>query len=184
MNKRTERSIAAYFTVSPDDNKFRRARKEAQLSIEQLARQAGLSIKSIRRYEAGDRVPTLDILKRLCRALKRPPSELFTIPGTELLRERLDRLATTGEVAAATKIPLELYRQYEQGKVRVASGDAERLSRYFDVAIPDIFGPDQLTGARGDALLCPNYEAPLPAVPTLRTCPSCGRPVSKSLRRR
>ena len=50
--------------------KLKQLREAASLSVEQLADKAGLSRAAIHHLEAGTRNPSLDTIKKICKALK------------------------------------------------------------------------------------------------------------------
>ena len=49
--------------------RMREARKEKKMTQETLAEETGLSVMTIRRYESGERMPTVDIVMRIADAL-------------------------------------------------------------------------------------------------------------------
>ena len=58
-------------------NALRKARHEAGLSQVQMAKRLGVGRSTVNRLEAADQNTTLRTLDRLCRALKRKPSDLL-----------------------------------------------------------------------------------------------------------
>ena len=63
--------------TSPLGAKLRTLRSRRRLTQEQLARLAECERANISRYEAGKKVPTLDTLARLAKALNTTPSKLL-----------------------------------------------------------------------------------------------------------
>jgi len=57
---------------------FKRLRLKAKLSQEQLAREIGMAVSTIRRWEKGDAEPTMTVaqMKNFCRAVKHNFEEL------------------------------------------------------------------------------------------------------------
>lgn len=89
-----------------DANNIRKYRKLLGLTQEQLADASGLSLMSIRRYEAGDRRPSAKAVKALCEGFSK---YLFEITPQELMNIR--PLNTENR---SDGIALELYCAYEQ----------------------------------------------------------------------
>ena len=58
---------------NPDDNNLRRLRRQAYVSQEKLAREIGVAVSTIRRWEKGQQEPTFTIaqVRQLCQALGR-----------------------------------------------------------------------------------------------------------------
>jgi transcriptional regulator with XRE-family HTH domain len=66
--------------------RIKAARKECLLTQEDLAKKAGISIMSTRRYESGERSPNLDTLERIATALDVPIERLL---GREVIMSDL-----------------------------------------------------------------------------------------------
>jgi transcriptional regulator with XRE-family HTH domain len=62
-----------YRKIDPKDNEFRKLRKSAYLSQEQLAKEIGVAVSTIRRWEHGQTEPTMtrEQMVRFCAAVKR-----------------------------------------------------------------------------------------------------------------
>ena len=56
---------------------LKESREAASLSLNELAKRAGLNRMAITFIERGERVPTLDTVARIAAALSIPPSELL-----------------------------------------------------------------------------------------------------------
>jgi transcriptional regulator with XRE-family HTH domain len=75
--------------VTPDFGKaLRAARRERELSQDQLALNAGLHRTHVSLLERGLREPSLDTLVKLCRALDIPPTEaiMWHVPGPRAMQ--------------------------------------------------------------------------------------------------
>lgn len=57
--------------------KLRQMRRQARKTQEQLAKESGMSIDSIRRYERGERAPRADDIKKLSKIFGCTPNELL-----------------------------------------------------------------------------------------------------------
>lgn len=62
----------------PTNSPFKKLRLMAQLSQEQLAREIGVAVSTVRRWEKGQAEPTMTVLqvKNFCRAVDRSLDEL------------------------------------------------------------------------------------------------------------
>ncbi len=60
--------------------RIRSLRQEKGLTQEALCERAGISVDSVNRIESGSRVPTLDTLARIARALGVSPGDLLQMP--------------------------------------------------------------------------------------------------------
>ena len=60
--------------------RLREIRQVQDLTQEQLAEKASLSLNFLNLIERGERGPSFDSLERLARALKRPVAEFFVLP--------------------------------------------------------------------------------------------------------
>ena len=65
---------------------LKRARKAAGITQSELARQTGITERSIHNYEKNSRAPKIDIVERLCRALE-VPTELLMQSGDDAAGE-------------------------------------------------------------------------------------------------
>ena len=73
-----------------DPGRLRAARKAAQLSQSALAEAAHVHVSSIRQWEAGRRVPTIETVATLARALNINPADLLESPdGTAMTLQQL-----------------------------------------------------------------------------------------------
>ena len=57
---------------------MRRARREAGLSQEGLARRTGISRSAVKRWESGESRPTVEILMTFCQAINIDPADVVT----------------------------------------------------------------------------------------------------------
>lgn len=64
------------FTITPDDNVFRAARKDRKLTQQQVADRARVSKAAISQYEIGLHYPSEPTLDRLCMVLRLDYEEL------------------------------------------------------------------------------------------------------------
>jgi transcriptional regulator with XRE-family HTH domain len=69
----------------PDPRPLRRLRREAGMSQREAAAHLRIAIGSLARYEAGERVPPLPVVRRMAAAYRRPVGELLSIIGHELV---------------------------------------------------------------------------------------------------
>lgn len=90
--------------------RIRAARKAAKLTQIELSESAGIAVNSLRRYEAGQRSPTLGIVEKLAQALKVPILQLLQdehekemIPMYRNLEHYAD--PTAGDALSKTRIP-------------------------------------------------------------------------------
>jgi DNA-binding XRE family transcriptional regulator len=60
-------------SINPKDNEFRKLRKNAGLSQEELAYKIGVAVSTIRRWEGGQVEPTMtrEQMKRFCTAINK-----------------------------------------------------------------------------------------------------------------
>lgn len=57
--------------------KLRQIRKKANLSVEELSKQAGISESYIYQLERGDKKPSYNIMTKISKILEMPVQELF-----------------------------------------------------------------------------------------------------------
>ncbi len=64
--------------INPNDNEFKKLRKSAYLSQEQLAYKIGVSVSTIQRWERGQAEPTMtrDQMDRFCKAVNKQLKQL------------------------------------------------------------------------------------------------------------
>lgn len=79
-----------------DSGKIKAQRKSAGLTQKQLAEKVGLSEQAIRMYELGKREPSVDVIKRIGKALDVAPESLRGIE-IESAREALELLFALDE---------------------------------------------------------------------------------------
>jgi transcriptional regulator with XRE-family HTH domain len=60
--------------IQSTDNEFKKLRKKARLTQEQLAREIGVAVSTIRRWEHGQSEPTMTVeqMERFCAAVGKP----------------------------------------------------------------------------------------------------------------
>lgn len=80
---------------------IRELRAARGLTQEQLCERAGISVDAVSRIEGGSRVPTLDTLARLARALAVSPSALLENPGQHTRAAEPKRASTATRICAA-----------------------------------------------------------------------------------
>ncbi|HBH71127.1 MAG TPA: hypothetical protein DDX59_06615 [Lachnospiraceae bacterium] len=71
--------------VSHVGGEIRRYRKTAGLTQEQLAKESGFSVTTVKRYENGVRAPRIDHLSRLANALHVPISAFVRLEGDKTM---------------------------------------------------------------------------------------------------
>jgi len=64
--------------------RLREIRQAQDLTQEQLAEKASVSLNFLNLIERGERGPSFDSLERLARALKQPVAELFALPQKKI----------------------------------------------------------------------------------------------------
>ena len=64
------------FSLNPEDNVFRAARKDRKLTQQQVADRARISKAAISQYEMGQHYPSEPVLDRLCLVLRLDYEEL------------------------------------------------------------------------------------------------------------
>ena len=68
-------------TMTPVEIRLREVRKSAGLTQAQLAKKAGMAQGEISRIESSATMISLDVLDRLCRALKCEPGDILVRKG-------------------------------------------------------------------------------------------------------
>jgi len=66
-----------YFMAFYIKNRIRAVRKEQGLSCYRLSQMAKVTRQQMGRIEKNDALPTVALMKRICRALESPPEKLF-----------------------------------------------------------------------------------------------------------
>lgn len=91
--------------------RIRTLRRDKGLTQEALCERAGISLDSVNRIEGGSRVPTLDTLERIARALDVSPSDLLrtTKPPRPALAASVARI-----VALIEREPAEVQETLEE----------------------------------------------------------------------
>jgi transcriptional regulator with XRE-family HTH domain len=103
--------------------RVRQARQARDLTIEQLARRAGLSLSAVSELERGcTRYPLVSTLVALARALDMPPSWLVAPDqltlGQRLRATRAARGLTQTQLAAMVGVPVSRISKLESGETR------------------------------------------------------------------
>lgn len=116
-------------------DRIKELRKENRLTQAELAEKSGLSLMSIRRYEGGDRVPKLDSIEKISKALNASIFDIFQIHHYEDLyalkddeqyREYLSLMDKTDEAYHA-----EQMAEFEKIKKK-SDEDFARRQKEFD----------------------------------------------------
>lgn len=121
---------------------LRAARMAEDLTQEELAEAAGSNVKEVREWESGRRVPQVDALARLARALHRSPLDFVDRDTDQALT--LQHLRTANglsqqQAAEAAGLQRGTYSQIERGEVASISTDAAAgMARAFGVTVADI----------------------------------------------
>lgn len=68
--------------------KIRSARKQANLTQDEVAKKAGIAVNSLRLYESGSRIPNLDTLGKIATALGVRCFDIFNCEPTETLNKQ------------------------------------------------------------------------------------------------
>lgn len=58
--------------------------KEAGFSQKSFAQALGLAVSTVQYYIAGEKRPTVDVVAKMCRILKRSPKEVFESLGIDI----------------------------------------------------------------------------------------------------
>src|SRR5580698_7249956 len=90
--------------------RIRQLRGERGLTQEQLCERAGVSIDAVSRIEGGSRVPTLETVERLARALAVSPDALLVAESGTLVAEPTVATAVRRIVAVLSAQPDEVQR--------------------------------------------------------------------------
>jgi transcriptional regulator with XRE-family HTH domain len=122
--------------------RLRAARLSAHLTQGALAEAAGAHVKEVREWESGRRVPQVDALAGLARALHIDPIDLTDIDeGQALTLGQLRTLAglSQQQVADASGLLRTTYSQIERGETAsVSDNDAAGIARALDRSSGDI----------------------------------------------
>lgn len=90
--------------------KIKKLRKERKLTQNKLSEISGISESAIRKYEKGERIPKIDVIKKIAMALEVDISELITIPTFE--RSTVKLIPSQGD-----GINLTLFKQETEEKL-------------------------------------------------------------------
>jgi len=71
--------------VVPDDRPLRRLRREARMTQREAAAHLRIAVGSLARYEAGERVPPVPVVRRMAAAYRRPVGDVLALTGHELV---------------------------------------------------------------------------------------------------
>jgi len=112
-------------------DKIRMLRSEKNLSLQELARKAGISLSYLSEIERGTVYPAVSTLKRIVEVLGVPPAALMGQEGTlghklKALREEYG--LTQAQLASMAGVTAGLIGQIEQGKVQPSLKTLEKLS--------------------------------------------------------
>ena len=122
-----------------DPGRLREQRRSAALSQADLAAAAGVHERVVGFWETGVRVPQVDAVAALARALGVPPVELLK-PGERITVRLLRVRAGLNQRQAASSAGLlpHRYGQLERGEVADPAGDLDAIARAFDVAVGEV----------------------------------------------
>lgn len=74
---------------------FRRLRKKAKLTQEQIAQTLGVDVRTVRRWENGEAGPEFNKLERIAQILKVSVKDLFAFPSPSVGEKREHRFGET-----------------------------------------------------------------------------------------
>lgn len=117
-------------------DKIRMMRAEKNLSLQELAQKAGISLSYLSEIERGTVYPALSTLKRIAEGLAVPPATLMGHEGTlghklKALREEYG--LTQAQLASLAGVTAGLIGQIEQGKVQPSLKTLEKLAEVMGV---------------------------------------------------
>ncbi|AEG15572.1 helix-turn-helix transcriptional regulator [Desulfofundulus sp. TPOSR] len=118
-------------------DKIRIMRSEKNLSLQELADRAGISLSYLSEIERGTVYPALSTLKRIAEALEVPPTSIMGQEGSlghklKALREEYG--LTQAQLANLAGVTAGLIGQIEQGKVQPSLKTLEKLSEVMGVS--------------------------------------------------
>lgn len=120
-----------------DPARLRAARLAAHLTQGALAEAAGAHLKEVREWESGRRVPQVDAVADLARALDITPLDLIQRDASQALtlqQLRADAGLSQQQVADRARLLRTTYSKMERGEALTLSyGDAEAIGRALDV---------------------------------------------------
>ncbi|MGQ9825771.1 MAG: helix-turn-helix domain-containing protein, partial [Desulfotomaculales bacterium] len=152
--------------------KIRLLRTEKKLSLQETARQAGLSASYLSDVERGAVFPSLDTIRRMARVLETSPAVLLgqeMFLGFKLRALREEQGLTQARLAEMTGVTPGMIGQIEQGKVQPSLKTLEKISRAMGVSpcyfLTETDSVEQVIGALNPELrrilLHPNVQAAL-----------------------
>lgn len=100
-------------------SKIKEARKFKGLSQEELAKKAGISVMSIRRYESGERIPNEDTLQKIADAMDEIPDSFY---GPDLKDEFVSKVFSNYIKDGKLELP------------GLMDGEIERIEKQFPAA--------------------------------------------------
>ena len=117
-------------------DKIRMMRGEKNMSLQELAQKAGISLSYLSEIERGTVYPALSTLKRVAEGLEVPPAALMGHEGTlghklKALREEYG--LTQAQLASLAGVTAGLIGQIEQGKVQPSLKTLEKLAEVMGV---------------------------------------------------
>lgn len=123
-----------------DREKFRAVRKERGLSLAALARQADVSPSTIRHWESGLFLPSMESLALVVEALDvSPPAVISIPPGSASLSDlRALSFIPTTEVAESLGMQVSSLYSLERGEIGLSEDRAYILASLFDVSTKDV----------------------------------------------
>ena len=159
-------------------DKVRLMRSDKNLSLQELAQSAGISLSYLSEIERGTVYPALNTLKRISEALEVSPSAIMGHSGSlghklKTLREEYG--LTQAKLASMAEVTAGLVGQIEQGKVQPSLKTLEKLSEVMGVTpcyfIMEPGAVDQMLSLMNpelrELLMHPNAQAVLSIISNL-----------------
>lgn len=131
QDDRREKPVPSSVLRGFDRNEFACARKNANLTVQELGKQAGVDRAAIHRWESGECLPLVDSLSLAAAALGTSIERFLTVPESERTLADLRIVAglTQALLAERTGISRRVVGAFERGRGQL---DAQRVSALAD----------------------------------------------------
>jgi len=153
---------------------LKRLRNDRGLSLDGLARLAGVSRAMLSQIERGSSAPTINVVWKLARAFDVPFSILIAGADTQLVRplpasETQTLVSATGGLASRALFPMDAAQKAEFYEIRLKAGSVEDASPHPDGTVENLVvssggieidvGGKRYKLETGDAILFPGDQA-------------------------
>ncbi|WP_102145587.1 helix-turn-helix transcriptional regulator [Mycobacterium hubeiense] len=139
--QRLEKPLANSVLRGFDRQEFARARKMANLTVQELGKQSGVDRAAIHRWESGECLPLVDSLSLAAAALGATVDRFLTVPEAERTLADLRIVAglTQAKLAERTGISRRVLGNFERGRGHLDNARAAALADALKVSETAIF---------------------------------------------